>query len=49
MHEGVELFLGNRADGNEVVAESAAVLGQTHECFRNVVVRDELCAYQQIP
>jgi hypothetical protein len=49
MHEGVELFLGNGADGNEVVAEPAAVLGQAHQCFRNVVVCDELCADQQIP
>jgi hypothetical protein len=25
------------------------VLGQPHQCFRNVVVCDELCADQQIP
>jgi hypothetical protein len=49
MHEGVELFLGNGAYGNEVIPESAAVLGESRQCFRDVVFCDELCADQQIP
>ena len=49
MQEGIELFLGDSADGNEIVAEPAAVIGHAHERFGNVAIGDELCADQQIP
>jgi len=49
VQKGVELFLGNGADGDEIIAEPTAVLGKACEGFRNVVFCDELCADQQIP
>ena len=48
MQEGVELFLGDGADGDEVVAEPAAVLGQALERLGNVAFGDQLGANQQI-
>ncbi|MGO9432890.1 MAG: hypothetical protein ACLPH3_12370 [Terracidiphilus sp.] len=49
MQKGVELFLGDGADGDQIVAEPTALLSKACEGFRNVVVSDELCADQQIP